>query len=174
MDLITVIREVKDFPKQGVGFKDLTTLFKDAESFRYTVNQIVSQFSDKNITKIVGLESRGFIIGGAVAAAMNVGFIPVRKKGKLPGPIFQQTYELEYGTDILEIHQDALVPDDIVLIHDDLLATGGTALAALNLVQQIGVRQIYFSFICDLSFIKTPKKQKLAEYGYHALVEYDK
>jgi len=172
MDLKKTIREVPDFPQKGIGFKDITTMLKNAEAFAYVVDTITNNFKGKGITKVVSLESRGFIVGGALAYHLKAGFVPIRKSGKLPAKTVSMAYALEYGTDKIEIHEDALSPDDIVLIHDDLLATGGTAMAALHLVQKLNVRQIFFSFICDLSFIQTPDKEKIKTYEAHTLVTY--
>jgi adenine phosphoribosyltransferase len=172
MDLKKVIREIPDYPKKGINFKDITTLFKNKDAMRYATSTISENFRAKGITKVVGLEARGFIIGGAVANELDAGFVPIRKKGKLPCDIVSETYELEYGTDSVEMHVDALNKDDVVLIHDDLLATGGTAVAALKLAQQCGVTQIYFSFICDLEFINTPNKELLKKFDTQILVKY--
>lgn len=172
MDFKKHIREIPDYPIEGVNFKDITTLLKDPVSFKEVANQVADHFKGKGITKIVSLESRGFIVGGAVAYLLDAGFVPVRKKGKLPAQTVKESYELEYGTDEIEVHLDALNEDDVVLIHDDLLATGGTALAALKLVQQLNVKQIYFSFICDLKFIENGNKEILSAYETHSLVEY--
>lgn len=172
MDLKKYIREVPDFPHQGIGFKDITTMLKNHEAFGYVVDSITNVFRDKQITKVVSLESRGFIIGGALAYHLKAGFVPIRKSGKLPAKTVSMDYELEYGTDRIEIHEDALDSDDVVLIHDDLLATGGTALAALMLVQKLNVKKVYFSFICDLSFIITPQKDLIRNYDNHILVSY--
>jgi adenine phosphoribosyltransferase len=173
MDLKKHIREIHDFPKPGISFKDITTLLKDKEAYRYAVGEILLAFSDKKITKVVSLESRGFIIGGALAFVLEAGFVPIRKAGKLPADTIAVNYELEYGCDSIEIHKDALVPEDIVLIHDDLLATGGTALAAWQLVRQFNVREVYFSFLCDLSFIQTPQKNILKSLCPQILFSYD-
>jgi len=172
MDLKKEIREIQDYPKEGINFKDVTTLFKNKEALKYVTSTIADNFKDKGITKVLGLEARGFIFGGAVANELDAGFVPVRKKGKLPCEIISETYDLEYGTDSVEMHVDALNKEDVVLIHDDLLATGGTALAALKLVQQCGVEKVYFSFICDLEFIQTPNKKVLKEYETQVLVKY--
>jgi len=173
MDLKKEIREIPDYPKKGISFKDITTLFKNKDALRYVTDVISENFKERGITKVLGLEARGFVFGGAIADRLDAGFVPVRKKGKLPCDIIQETYELEYGTDIVEMHTDALNEDDIVLIHDDLLATGGTALAALRLAKKCGVKQIYFSFICDLEFIDTPNKQQIKEHETHVLVKYN-
>lgn len=172
MDLKKQIREIPDFPQKGINFKDITTLLKNSEAFNVVTKKIVEEFQNKNITKVIGLESRGFIFGGAIASQLNAGFVPVRKKGKLPGPTLRETYELEYGLDIVEIHDDALDENDVVLIHDDLLATGGTAYAALNLAKRMGVKTIYFSFVCDLDFIQTPKKDEIKKFETQILIKY--
>jgi adenine phosphoribosyltransferase len=172
MDLKSFVRTIENYPIDGISFKDITTLLKEPVAFRNVVDQISNHYRDKGITKIVSLESRGFIVGGAVAYCINAGFVPIRKKGKLPAEVLNQSYELEYGVDSIEIHTDALEENDIVLIHDDLLATGGTALAALDLVKQLNVKKIYFSFICDLTFIQTEKKKELANYDTHSVILY--
>ena len=172
MDLKEYVRTIEDYPIDGISFKDITTLFKEPVAFKSVVNQITNYCEGKGITKIVSLESRGFIVGGALAYCLNAGFVPIRKKGKLPADVLSESYELEYGVDTIEIHVDALNEDDVVLIHDDLLATGGTALAALYLVQQLKVKKIYFSFIIDLSFIQTDKKKELANYDTHSVIQY--
>ncbi len=172
MELKNFVRVIEDYPIKGVSFKDITTLLKEPVAFRNVVEQISDYYKDKGITKIVSLESRGFIVGGAVAYCINAGFVPIRKKGKLPSTVIDESYELEYGVDSIEMHIDALAEDDVVLIHDDLLATGGTALAALNLVKKMRVKKIYFSFICDLTFIQTDKKKELAAYDTHSVIQY--
>jgi len=172
MDFKKYIREISNFPKEGISFKDITTLLKDKDAFNLVLDFIVEKFQDKKITKVVCLESRGFIFGGAIANKLNAGFVPIRKKGKLPFETFSETYDLEYGVDSIEIHVDALNENDVVLIHDDLLATGGTAYAALNLVRRMGVKNIYFSFICDLEFIQTTNKERIKEFETQILVKY--
>ena len=172
MNLKNLIREIPDWPKPGINFKDITILLRDKDAFHYVVDDISAFYKDKQITKIVTLESRGFIIGGAIAYQLNAGFIPIRKKNKLPCETCQETYALEYGTDQVEMHTDALDEDDVVLIHDDLLATGGTAMAALNLVRKMGVKNIYFSFLIDLSFIQNSIKQQIFTYPVHTLISY--
>jgi len=172
MELKEYVRTIENYPIDGISFKDITTLLKEPVAFKNVVDQISDYYKDKGITKIVSLESRGFIVGGAVAYCINAGFVPIRKKGKLPAEVLNESYELEYGVDSIEIHTDALNEDDVVLIHDDLLATGGTALAALYLVKQLKVKKIYFSFICDLTFINTEKKKELANYETHSVIQY--
>jgi len=172
MDLKTEIREIQDYPKAGINFKDITTLIKNPSALNFVVDSVVDGYKDKGITKVVGLEARGFICGGAIAGKLNAGFVPIRKPNKLPAQVIRESYELEYGSDEVEMHKDALDQNDVVLIHDDLLATGGSALAALNLVKQCGVKEIYFSFICDLEFIKTDKKDEILSYQNQVLVKY--
>ena len=172
MELKEYVRTIENYPIEGISFKDITTLLKEPVAFKSVVDQISEYCKGKGITKIVSLESRGFIVGGAVAYCVNAGFVPIRKKGKLPSEVINESYELEYGVDSIEMHVDALDEDDVVLIHDDLLATGGTALAALNLVKQMNVKKIYFSFICDLTFIQTDKKNELANYETHSVIQY--
>jgi len=172
MELKNCVRVIENYPIEGISFKDITTLLMDPTAFKQVVDEIATFYKDKGITKVVSLESRGFIVGGAVAYCINAGFVPIRKKGKLPSAIYSESYELEYGVDSIEIHCDALTEDDVVLIHDDLLATGGTALAALNLVKQMKVKKVYLSFICDLTFLQTPKKSELAKYESHSVIQY--
>lgn len=173
MDLKKEIREVPNYPKEGISFKDITTLFKNKEAMRYVTASIAEEFKEKGITKVMGLEARGFVFGGALAERLDAGFVPVRKSGKLPCSKLEETYELEYGLDRIEMHSDALEAEDVVLIHDDLLATGGTAMAAMKLAQKCGVKKIYFSFICDLEFIETPNKRIINEFQPHVLVKYN-
>ncbi|MGM0620074.1 MAG: adenine phosphoribosyltransferase [Bacteroidota bacterium] len=172
MDLKSKIREIPDFPTKGISFKDITTLLKDKQAFRFVTDEIVTEFKGKQISKVLGIESRGFIFGGALALELDAGFVPVRKKGKLPADKISETYELEYGTDTIEMHSDAISEDDVVLIHDDLLATGGTANAVYNMVKRVGVKNIYFSFVCDLEFIQTPQKEVIQKFNPHILVKY--
>lgn len=172
MNLKSVIREVPDFPKKGINFIDITTLIKDKEAFRFVSKTIIDHFKDKKITKVLGIESRGFIFGGVLANELNAGFVPVRKQGKLPAVKISETYDLEYGSDTIEIHSDALSENDVVLIHDDLLATGGTANAVLNILKKVGIQNIYFSFICDLEFLSTPQKDIIKRFDPYILVKY--
>ena len=148
-----MVRNVPDFPVPGVQFKDLTTLFKNAAAMRLLEQGLVELYRDKAITKVVGIESRGFIGGGVLAVRLGAGFVPVRKPGKLPAETVQMSYAKEYGKDTIEIHKDAITPDDVVVIHDDLLATGGTMLAAYQLVQSMKPKKVYINFICGLTFL---------------------
>jgi adenine phosphoribosyltransferase len=170
MRLESLIRSVPNFPKEGIIFKDITTLLQSAEGLNDTINQFVELAKDKGITKVVGIESRGFIFGGAIAQKINAGFVPVRKPGKLPSTVICESYELEYGTDIIEIHNDAIEPGDKVLMHDDLLATGGTMEAACKLVEKLGGEIIQISFLIELSFLKG--REKLSKYDVQSLIFY--
>ena len=170
-DVKRSIRDIVDFPKEGIVFKDLTTAFKDAAMLNYMLDEIAAYYEGKGITKVVGVESRGFILGTALALRLNAGFVPVRKPGKLPAETFRQEYALEYGTDTIEIHQDALSEDDIVLIHDDLLATGGTLGAVLNLVDRFNVRNKFVNFAVELEFLKGRDKLPV-ELDVYSLVKF--
>ncbi len=144
------IRSIQDFPKVGILFRDLTTLFKEAKPLRVMTQEITELYSGLGITKVAGIESRGFIAGGILANNLNAGFVTVRKPGKLPAETWQESYEKEYGVDTIEIHTDAITEEDVVLLHDDLLATGGTMLAAYNLVKRFNPKRIYINFIVEL------------------------
>lgn len=152
------IRDIIDFPKEGILFKDITTMLKESEHLRTLVDSIYNLYKDKGITKIVGLESRGFIIGTALAYKLNAGFVPIRKPGKLPAATYSQKYTLEYGEDEIFIHQDALNENDVVLLHDDLLATGGTAAAAIKLLDKFNLENIYLNFLVELDALDGRKK----------------
>ena len=149
-----IIRDIPDFPKKGILFKDLTTAFINPDCMQWFEQELTKAYRDKGITKILGIESRGFVVAPIVANELHVGFVPVRKKGKLPADVVEQSYEKEYGTDTIEIHRDSLTPDDVVMIHDDLLATGGTMAAAVELVKKFGVKKIYVSFLVELDFLE--------------------
>jgi adenine phosphoribosyltransferase len=153
-DIKNSIRNIPDFPKEGIQFKDVSTAFKDKHIFRHILSEISTHYENLGITKVVGIESRGFILGSSLAGELRAGFIPIRKPGKLPAETYVQSYDLEYGSDSLEIHTDALVKEDVVLIHDDLLATGGTVNAAVDLVRRFGVTQIYVNFFVELDFLE--------------------
>jgi len=157
-DVENAIRNVPDFPKKGIQFKDITTALKNPEVFRFMADLLYGQYKDRGITKVVGIESRGFILGSILAYRLNAGFVPIRKPGKLPAETFSKSYSLEYGEDRLEIHKDALSENDVVLLHDDLLATGGSAGAAMDLIQLFGVKKLMISFIIELSFLEGIKK----------------
>ena len=172
MDLRDKIRQIPDFPKEGIVFRDITTLIKDKDAFKQAVDEIVSDLKDKKIDYIVGPEARGFLRGSAVAYALGVGFVPVRKKGKLPGEVIQKEYDLEYGTDILEIHNDAIEKGSNVAIVDDLLATGGTVFAVSSLLEDIGAKVAAMEFLIELTFLNP--REKLKKYHINSLVKYDK
>ena len=149
--LTRAIRVVPDFPVKGIQFFDVTTLFKNPEAFQEVLDRICAIYKDKGITKVAGIESRGFIAGAAVAARLGAGFVPIRKPGKLPAQTVSESYKKEYGTDTIEIHADAITSDDVVLIHDDILATGGTASAAVRLIKRFGPKAVYANFIIDIT-----------------------
>ncbi len=171
MDLKTYIRNVKDFPKPGIMFRDITTLLKDPEAFDFTLNQLYGFAKDLKINKVVGIESRGFIFGPLLAHKLKCGFIPVRKPGKLPAEKVSISYSLEYGEDKLEIHKDAIQPGDKVLVHDDLLATGGTMNAVCQLIEKLGGEIVQVSFIIELSFLNG--RYKLKSYDVRSIVNYE-
>lgn len=144
------IRDVVDFPIKGIVFRDLTTAFKNPECMRFFENEMYELYKEKGITKVVGIESRGFIMAPVLANKIGAGFVPIRKKGKLPAETIDMSYAKEYGEDTIQIHKDALDADDVVLLHDDLLATGGTMKAACDLVKKFGVKKIYVNFLVEL------------------------
>lgn len=149
--LLKNLRNVPDFPVPGIQFKDVSTLFKDAECLRVMVDELYELYKDKGITKVVGIESRGFVVGAALALRLGAGFVMCRKPGKLPAETRQESYMKEYGKDTIEIHTDAINESDVVLLHDDLLATGGSMKAAYNLVKRFCPRDIYINFIIELT-----------------------
>lgn len=155
--LLDHLRSIPDFPQKGINFRDVTTLFKDAKALEIMEEELYELYKDKGITKVVGIESRGFILGAALAARLGAGFIMARKPGKLPAEVLEETYQKEYGTDTIQIHKDAISADDIVLLHDDLLATGGTMAATHRLVKQCGVRQSYINFVIELTALNGRK-----------------
>ena len=149
--LIKNLRCIPDFPKKGINFRDVTTLYKNAECLKIMVDELYEIYKDKAITKIVGIESRGFIMAAALAAKLGCGMVMARKPGKLPYAVIKESFSKEYGVDTIEMHLDSITPDDIVLIHDDLLATGGTAKAAYNLVQHFNPKKVYMNFIIEIT-----------------------
>jgi adenine phosphoribosyltransferase len=171
MILSELIRNVPNFPVEGIQFKDITTLLKNAVGFKTALDLLYEKAAGKGITKVVGIESRGFILGGALAVKLNSGFVPIRKPGKLPAEKVSQEYSLEYGTDRIEIHKDAINEDDIVLMHDDLLATGGTMQAACKLVESLGGRIAQIQFLIELDFLKG--REKLSDYNVESLIHYN-
>jgi len=171
IDLRSKIRNVPDFPKKGIGFKDITTLLKDGPAFRQAVDLTAEHFSNHGVQKVVGVESRGFIFGAVLAYKWNIGFVPVRKPGKLPAATIREEYDLEYGTDSLEIHKDALIAGERVLIVDDLLATGGTAAATVSLLEKLDAEIAGMAFLIELTFLNG--RAKLDGHEILALIEYD-
>ncbi len=170
-ELRAKIRDIKDFPTEGILFKDITTLLKDGPAWRFAVDSLASRYQAERVDVVVGVESRGFIFGGAVAHQLRAGFVPVRKVGKLPGKTIEVEYELEYGRDALAMHEDAITPGQRVLAVDDLLATGGTMAATLRLVEQLGGRVIGVAFMIELAFLHG--REKLKNYPLHSLIVYD-
>lgn len=169
-DLKSYIRNVQDFPKAGIGFKDITTLLKDGSAWKEAIEALCKPYDAEPPDIIVGIEARGFILGGAVALHLGSGFVPIRKPGKLPADTITESYTLEYGTDTIEMHTDALTAGDRVLLVDDLLATGGTAAAAVKLIQSTGAELIGAAFLIELSFING--RGKLPGIPLHVLMDY--
>lgn len=164
------IRVIADYPQPGIRFKDISTLLKDGDAFREAIQVISDQYRDKGIELVIGPEARGFVIGAPVAFSLGAGFIPVRKPGKLPGETVRHEYSLEYGKDILEIHQDAIIPGQRVLIIDDLLATGGTILATIALVEKLGGIVAGVGFLIELTYLQG--REKLGKYPVTSLIQY--
>lgn len=158
MDLSSLIRDVPDFPKQGILFKDITTLWKDPQGLKQSTDELAKRYMNKGITKIVAAESRGFIVGSPLAYLIGAGFVPVRKPGKLPSKVISESYELEYGTDTLTIHEDAITKGDKILIVDDLIATGGTLHAIIKLVETLGGSIEEICVLVELSFLNAREK----------------
>lgn len=169
-NLADFIRDVPNFPKKGIIFKDITTLLKNPEALKETSSILYDLAKDKGITKVAGIESRGFIFGGLLADKLNAGFVPIRKPNKLPAEKISETYALEYGTDTIEIHKDAIIPGDKVLLHDDLLATGGTANAAVKLIEKLGGEVVQISFLIELTFLNG--RELLKGYEIQSLITY--
>lgn len=170
MELKDYIRNIKDYPKEGILFRDITTLLKDKDAFKFAIDKMAEQVKDKKVDLIVGAESRGFLIGSALAYKMNCGFIPVRKKGKLPYKTISEEYALEYGTDTLFMHEDAIKKGDNVLVVDDLIATGGTALAMIKMVEKLGGNVIGSSFLIELEELNGRKE--IEKYPINVLIKY--
>ncbi|TAE70612.1 MAG: adenine phosphoribosyltransferase [Bacteroidetes bacterium] len=164
------IRTVSDFPKQGVSFKDITTLLKDANALQLAGNQLFENAKHLKVDKVIGIESRGFMYALWLATQLKAGFVPVRKPGKLPSEVFKQEYQLEYGTDTLEMHIDAIQKGEKVLVHDDVLATGGTAEAVSKLVEKAGGEIVQFSFLIEIPFLNG--RNKLTNYEIKSLIQY--
>lgn len=170
-ELAKTVRNIPDFPKKGIVFRDITTLLKDSNSFRRALDLFYERYKDDKIQKVACVEARGFILGAALAARLGAGFVPIRKKGKLPAEKIQEQYALEYGSDVIEIHKDAIQQGERVLVHDDLLATGGTIQAACKLVERLGGTVVGVSFLIELSFLKG--RERLQGYNIFSIIQYD-
>lgn len=171
IDLKDCIRSLPDFPEKGIVFRDITTLLKDGEALRQAVDQLAEPFSKRPIDLVTGIEARGFILGPAVACQLGAGFVPIRKSGKLPAETLEKTYELEYGTDSLAMHVDAIEDGETVLMVDDLLATGGTMEASCEMVEQVGGKIAGCAFLVELSFLQG--REKLVGYDIHSLIDFE-
>ena len=172
-DLRSAIRTIPDYPKPGIMFRDITTLLGDARAFRRSVDELVHPYAGAKIDKIAGIEARGFILGGAVAHQLSAGFVPIRKKGKLPHETVRIAYSLEYGTDEMEIHVDAIAPGERVVLVDDLIATGGTAVAAVNLLRQIGANVVAACFVIDLPDLGGAQKLRELDVNVRTLMSFE-
>ena len=170
MNLESKIRNIQDFPKPGIGFKDITTLLKDGEAFKAAIDKIVENLKDKDIDYVVGPEARGFLLGAPVAYALGAGFVPIRKPGKLPAEVVSFEYDLEYGTDKIEMHKDSIEEGKKVVIIDDLLATGGTVEAATKLIESLGGEIVSIQFLIELEFLNG--KDKLKGYDVESIIKY--
>jgi len=172
MDLKSLIRTIPDYPKPGILFRDITTLLGHAAGFREAIQQLAAPFADKKIDAVAGIEARGFILGGAVADRLGTGFVPIRKKGKLPGRTIGQDYTLEYGVDVIEMHEDAIRPGERIVLIDDLIATGGTAEAAAKLIRKSGGDLIGAAFVIDLPDLGGVNRLKALGLSSHALIAF--
>ena len=170
-ELRAKVRDIKDFPTEGILFKDITTLLKEGPAWRFAVDSLASHYQHERVDLVVGVESRGFIFGGAIAHQLNAGFVPVRKRGKLPAKTVEMDYALEYGHDTLAMHEDAISPGQRVLAVDDLLATGGTMGATLRLIESLGGHVVGVAFMIELAFLHG--REKLKAYPLHSLLVYD-
>lgn len=170
MDLKESVRVIEDFPKEGISFKDITTLLKDGKALKCAIDQIVEDLKDKDIDVIVGPEARGFLLGTPVAYALGIGFVPVRKPGKLPAEVEEYSYDLEYGSNTLQIHKDAIKPGQKVALVDDLLATGGTTEAAIKLIEKLGGKVVSAQFLIELEELNG--KAKLGNCNVNSLIKY--
>jgi adenine phosphoribosyltransferase len=170
LDLAPLIRDIPDFPKKGIVFKDITTILKDGQAFRRAIDALAERVRPYDVDKVIGMESRGFIFAAPIAYQLGVGFVPVRKLGKLPGPTISTEYELEYGTNTLEVHSDAIEEGERVLIVDDLLATGGTVSATIELVERLGGEVAAVAFLVELTFLKG--RERLEGYNVESVIQF--
>jgi adenine phosphoribosyltransferase len=170
MDLASLVRNIPDFPVKGIQFKDVTTLLKNADAFDQAIEEMASPFADKQIELVAAVESRGFIFGAPVARRLHAGFVPVRKLGKLPYNKITESYTLEYGAETLEMHADACLPGQKVLMVDDLIATGGSARATISLIERLGAQVAGLSFLIELKFLKG--RERLSAYQVHSVIQY--
>lgn len=173
MNIRDSIRTIPDFPKPGIQFRDVTTLFGDAQAFRIAIDSLLHPFAGTGIDKVAALEARGFILGGAIAHQLSVGFVPIRKAGKLPGSVMSEAYTLEYGEATMELHEGALRPGERVFLVDDLIATGGTCEAGINLIRRSGAEVIGCSFIIDLPALGGRKRIEALDVPVHVLCEFE-
>ncbi len=172
-DIAKLIRTIPNYPKEGIMFRDITTLLKDPEGFKTTINLLVAKYKNTPIDYVAGIEARGFILGAALAFALGKGFIPVRKKGKLPGKTVTMSYDLEYGSDTIEIHEDALHNGANILLIDDLIATGGTAIGAITLIEKVGAKVVECAFVVDLPELGGAKKIQAMGHKVFALCNFE-
>lgn len=172
MDLKSKVRVIEDFPKVGISFKDITTLLKDKDIFQETINQLAEAVKDYEFDYVVGIEARGFIMGAPLALKLGKGFIPIRKPGKLPGNIIQESYDLEYGSNSIEMDADSIKEGDKILVFDDLLATGGTALAACKLVERAGAQVVAVGFLIELTGLNG--RDMISNYPSFSIIKYDR
>jgi adenine phosphoribosyltransferase len=170
MDLKKYVREIPDFPEDGISFKDITPLLQNAKALESAAEALFELIKNRKVDKVVGMESRGFFFAPLLATRLNAGFVPVRKRGKLPHQIISEPYALEYGTDVLEIHVDSIIKGEKVLIHDDVLATGGTAKAVCKLIEKLGGEVVQCNFLLELKFLKG--REQLSGYPVQALIQY--
>jgi adenine phosphoribosyltransferase len=173
MDLKSAIRTIPDYPKKGIMFRDITTLLGHPRAFRRAIDELVQPYAGQRIDKVAGIEARGFILGGAIAHQLSIGFVPIRKKGKLPHTVIGEDYDLEYGKDRVEIHTDAIKPGDQVLVVDDLIATGGTAMAGIKLLERAGAKVVGCSFVIDLPELGGADRIRAIGKPVHALVAFE-
>ncbi len=171
MNIKKRIRNIKDFPKEGIDYKDITTILKDKEAFHYCISEMASQYKNTDFDLIVGPEARGFLVGAPLAYELKVGFVPVRKTGKLPAQTIKYEYELEYGTDVLEMHKDAIKKGQKIVVVDDLLATGGTVLSTIKMIEKLGGIVVGVCFLIELDFLKG--RDTLKDYEVYSLVNFE-